>query len=73
VIQKDERKQAALEVASFTVNRFSDQEVLTNMKGMIEYLGDWIEKKEKATHGALPRTPSAERNILSRVTPRFNC
>lgn len=54
VILKDERKQAALEAAGFTVIRFSDQEVLTNMKGVIEYLEDWIEKKEKATHNAPP-------------------
>jgi very-short-patch-repair endonuclease len=47
VIQKDERKQAALEAAGFTVLRFSDNEVLTNMKGVIEYLEDWIEQREK--------------------------
>ena len=46
VIQKDERKQTALEAAGFTVLRFSDQEVLNNMKGVIEYLEDWIEKKK---------------------------
>jgi len=48
VIQRDERKQAALEAAGFTVLRFSDHEVLTNMKGVIEFLEDWIQKREQA-------------------------
>ena len=48
VIRKDERKQAALETAGFTVLRFNDHEVLTDMKGVIEYLEDWIEWREKA-------------------------
>jgi len=46
VILKDERKQAALESTGFTVLRFSDDEVLKNMRGVIDYLEDWIEKKE---------------------------
>jgi len=62
VIQKDERKQAALEAAGFTVLRFSDQEVLTNMKGVIEYLEDWIEQREKK---ATPYPPPAG-DILTR-------
>jgi very-short-patch-repair endonuclease len=49
VIKKDEFKQASLEAAGFTVLRFSDNEVLTNMKGVIEYLEDWIEQREKTT------------------------
>lgn len=49
VIRKDARKQAALEAAGFTVLRFSDNQVLTNMKGVIEYLEDWIERREKST------------------------
>jgi very-short-patch-repair endonuclease len=48
VIRKDERKQAALEAAGFTVLRFSDNDVLTDMMGVIEYLEDWIEEREKA-------------------------
>ena len=46
VILKDERKQAALESSGFTVLRFDDSEVLTNMRGVISYLEDWIEKRE---------------------------
>ncbi|MBI1770729.1 MAG: endonuclease domain-containing protein [Bacteroidetes bacterium] len=48
VILKDERKQAALEAAGFTVLRFSDGEVLNNMRGVISFLEDWIEKRERA-------------------------
>ena len=46
VIKKDERKQAALEAAGFTVLRFSDHEVLNEMRGVISFLEDWIEKRE---------------------------
>ena len=46
--EKDERKQAALEAAGFMVLRFSDHEVLNNMRGVISFLEDWIEKREKA-------------------------
>ena len=49
VILKDERQQAALEAAGFTVLRFSDNEVLNNMRGVIDYLEDWIEKRECTT------------------------
>src|SRR5258708_32554958 len=44
-ILKDERRQAALEAAGFTVLRFSDREVLNNMRGVISFLEDWIEKR----------------------------
>ena len=47
VIFKDERKQRALESAGFTVLRFSDDEVLNNMKGVISFLEDWIQKREE--------------------------
>jgi len=47
VILKDERKQA-LESAGFTLLRFNDEEVLKNMRGVIAYLEDWIEKTELA-------------------------
>ncbi len=49
VIKKDERKQAVLEAAGFTVLRFSDSEVLNNMRGIISFLEDWIERKRLAT------------------------
>ena len=48
VIEKDKRKQAALEAAGFTVIRFTDEQVLTDMKGVIGYLEDWIERRENA-------------------------
>lgn len=46
VILKDERKQRDLEAAGFVVLRFSDDEVLKDMKGVIAFLEDWIEKFE---------------------------
>jgi len=46
VILKDKKKQRDLEQAGFTVLRFSDEEVLKNMSGVILFLEDWIEKKE---------------------------
>lgn len=47
VMLKDARKQVALEAAGFTVLRFSDDDVLNKMKGVIGFLEDWIEKREK--------------------------
>lgn len=44
-IIKDEKKQAAIEAAGFTVLRFSDEEVLNNINAVCAYLDDWIEKK----------------------------
>lgn len=46
VIENDKRRQARLEAAGFTVLRFTDDEVLKNMKGVINTLEDWIEKYE---------------------------
>ena len=48
VILKDERKQAALEAAGFIVLRFNDHEVLNDMRGVISFLEDWIEKRERS-------------------------
>src|SRR6266487_166602 len=48
VILKDERKQAALEAAGFIVLRFNDNEVLNDMRGVISFLEDWIEKRERS-------------------------
>jgi very-short-patch-repair endonuclease len=46
VIANDKVRQARLEAAGFTVLRFTDDEVLKNMKGVINTLEDWIEKFE---------------------------
>jgi len=48
-IMKDNRKQAALEAAGFTVLRFTDEEILNNIHSVFSFLEDWIEKKEKVT------------------------
>ena len=44
-ILKDKRKQADLEAAGFTVLRFTDDEVLNNIKTVHDYLENWIESK----------------------------
>lgn len=54
VIEKDKRKQAALEAAGFTVLRFTDEEVLNDMKGVIAFLEEWVEKREKMHHPLNP-------------------
>jgi very-short-patch-repair endonuclease len=46
VIENDKIRQAQLEVAGFTILRFTDDEVLKNIKGVINTLEDWIEKYE---------------------------
>jgi len=45
VIKKDEIRQKALEAAGFSVLRFTDEEVLTNIQAVHSFLEDWIEKK----------------------------
>jgi very-short-patch-repair endonuclease len=45
VIRNDIVRQQALEEAGFTVLRFTNEEVLTNIKWVHSYLEDWIEKK----------------------------
>jgi very-short-patch-repair endonuclease len=42
---KDKRKQNDLEKAGFTVLRFTDAEVLNNIKVVHEHLDNWIESK----------------------------
>jgi very-short-patch-repair endonuclease len=64
VIRKDQRKQAMLEAAGFTAIRFSDDEVLTNMKRVVEHLKDWIETREKKT---------GKGNTKPRASTRANC
>ena len=46
VISNDKIRQARLEAAGFTVLRFTDDEVLKSMRGVISALEDWIEKYE---------------------------
>jgi very-short-patch-repair endonuclease len=45
VKKSDEQRQKALEEAGFTVLRFTNEEVLTNIQWVHSYLEDWIEKK----------------------------
>jgi very-short-patch-repair endonuclease len=44
-IKKDETRQRNLELAGFTVLRFSDEEVLNRIQVVYDYLEDWIDKK----------------------------
>jgi very-short-patch-repair endonuclease len=44
-ILKDKKKQTDLEAAGFTVLRFTDDEVLNNIKIVHDYLENWIESK----------------------------
>lgn len=44
-MQKDKVRQRALEEAGFTVLRFTNEEVLTNIVWVQSFLEDWIEKK----------------------------
>ena len=45
VMRKDKDRQKALEETGFTVLRFTNEEVLTNIQWVQSYLEDWIEKK----------------------------
>src|SRR6185295_17873472 len=44
-ILKDKKKQTDLEAAGFTVLRFTDDEVLNNIKVVHDNLENWIESK----------------------------
>lgn len=44
-MQNDKVRQKALEEAGFTVLRFTNEEVLTNIVWVQSSLEDWIEKK----------------------------
>ncbi|MBL7871180.1 MAG: DUF559 domain-containing protein [Cyclobacteriaceae bacterium] len=57
VLENDQRRQADLEHAGFTVLRFTDNEVLKNMTGVIAELEDWIEKYE--ANKSHPQPPPA--------------
>jgi very-short-patch-repair endonuclease len=45
VRKNDVERQRALEEAGFTVLRFTNEEVLTNIQFVTSFLEDWIEKK----------------------------
>jgi very-short-patch-repair endonuclease len=45
VNKNDKMRQKALEEAGFTLLRFTNDEVLTNIKAVYRFLEDWIEKK----------------------------
>jgi very-short-patch-repair endonuclease len=45
VRKNDEQRQKALEEAGFTVLRFTNEEVLTNIGWVQSFLEEWIEKK----------------------------
>ena len=53
-ILKDKKKQADLEAAGFTVLRFTDDEVLNNIKIVHDYLENWIESKLNKTVKSTP-------------------
>ena len=58
VIENDKIRQARLEAAGFTVLRFTNDEVLKNMKGVISSLEDWIETyeiKKSTAHAPTPQ------------------
>ena len=44
-ILKDKKKQTDLEAMGFTVLRFTDDEVLNNIKTVHDFLENWIESK----------------------------
>lgn len=48
-LEKDDIRQNALESVGFTVIRVSDEEVLKNIQGVINFPEDWIEKKMNST------------------------
>ncbi|MBL7731626.1 MAG: endonuclease domain-containing protein [Chitinophagaceae bacterium] len=45
VMRKDKERQKVLEEAGFTVLRFTNEEVLTNIQWVQSFLEDWITKK----------------------------
>lgn len=63
VSKNDKIRQKALEETGFTVLRFTNEEVLTNIQWVSGYLEDWIEKKTLRCKAyemqALPCPPQA--------------
>lgn len=58
VIKKDIKKQSNLESAGFKVLRFADNDVLTNIKGVITVIEDTIEEQEKKLGVQQPPPPA---------------
>lgn len=56
VIVKDKRRQADLEKAGFTVLRFTDNQVLKSMTGVIAELEEWIDNNEASKNA--PQSPA---------------
>lgn len=48
VVKRDEIRQKTIESAGFTILRFFDSDVLNNLKGVHQFLENWIEDFEKA-------------------------
>ncbi len=59
---KDERKTADLESVGFTVMRFDDANVLTNINGVYEILLAWISDFENIED--IPTSHQGERNLI---------
>lgn len=53
-LEKDDIRQKALESVGFTVLRFSDEQVLNNIQGVIGYREDWIDKKLNVSDKSTP-------------------
>ena len=51
---KDRRKQSDLEAAGFTILRFTDEEVLNNIKIVHEELQNWIDDKVNGSSKSTP-------------------
>ena len=45
--KRDEEKDKVLQLAGFTILRFTDEEVLNNLTQVQEKIMKWIEEKEK--------------------------
>src|SRR5437762_2297022 len=45
--QNDEEKDKVLQLVGFTILRFSDEEVLSNLSQLEEKIKEWIEEKER--------------------------
>ena len=43
--KKDHKRQQALEAAGFTILRFNDEDVLTDINAVLSFLEDWIDKQ----------------------------
>ena len=53
-MSKDKKKQADLEAAGFTLLRFTDEEVLTDINAVHGFLENWIENKITGSSKSTP-------------------